>query len=67
MFTFDIFGYKIIYLSMARKVIKKHHKPKTMVEVSAGFEEFIKKRKKRNATKAGFDKLLIRVVKHSSK
>ncbi len=37
-----------------------------MEEVSKGFEEFIKKRKKKTSSKAKFDKLLTKVTKQSS-
>lgn len=47
---------------------KKYKKEKTMKEVSKGFESFIKKhQKKKHSTKAGFDKLLTKVAKHSPK
>jgi len=37
-----------------------------MKEVSKDFEGFIKKHKKKHGTKAGFDKLLTKVVKQRS-
>jgi hypothetical protein len=51
---------------MAKKAIKKTHKPKTMAEASAGFEEFMKKHKKKAVSKAKFEKLLGKTKRPSS-
>jgi hypothetical protein len=51
---------------MTKKAVHKRKKPKTMKEVTKGFEEFIKKHKKKSNSKAGFDKLLTKATQRTA-
>lgn len=51
---------------MSKKAAHKRKKGKTMAEVSAGFEEFIKKHKKKSSSKTGFDKLLTKATQRTA-